>query len=168
MDPSQLAALLLPYALPIGLSLLFATALARIRGRGVGRAVLVLGLAVSGLVAYAEWQLARDPVSLVGAVLLAGFVSAVGIWSLRRPAPLLELILVAGAWYFVLRGTAGASFTSSLVGPLAWAALVLVTLIVTETRGPRAEAHGRTVTSQAESPTPVPWIEEPRNAASLP
>ncbi len=156
MDPSQLAAVVLTYALPIGLSLLLATALARIRGRGVGPVVIVLGLAASGLVAFTEWQLAHDLVSLLGILLFAVLVSAIGIWSLRRPAPLLELVLVAGAWYLVLRGAVGTSFTASLAGPLAWAALVLVTLILTETPSPRAEVRRRAATSDAGSATPVP------------
>ena len=152
MDALQIASIILPFAWPIGLGLLLATALSRVLQRGVGPVILAVGLAATGYLAFAEWQVGHASLVLVGILLFAILLSAVGAWSLRRPAPVLELAILAVAWYLVLQGTVGTAFVATTTGSLAWALLVLLTMIVTERPVPAEESRKGAEAGKGEIP----------------
>ncbi len=131
MDLSQIVPYVLAHAQWIGPALLGVGVLIRVFGRVLSRILFVAGFLATAGLAYQEWQVLHSTV-VAGAILLVGLV-VFGLlaWTIRGISILFAFVLLAAGFYLALYGWMGASYASSTLGSLSWAAATILTMIGT-------------------------------------
>jgi hypothetical protein len=135
VDLSQAVGFALAQSKWLGAALLAAGIAVRLVGRAIGRALFAAGILAAAGLAYQEWQ-ALHSLLLSGGILVLGLV-VFGLlaWTVRGLSFLFAFVLIAAAFYLLVYGWSGPSFSGSTLGSLTWAGATIATMAVTGFRG---------------------------------
>ena len=135
MDLSQIVPYILAHAQWIGPALIAVGLLVRLLGKVIGRILLVAGLLATAAIAYQAWGLAHN-LLWSGAILVLGLlVFGLLAWAIRGISFVAAFVLLAAGFYLVLHGYVGPVFAGSVSGSLTWAGATILTMTVTGLRG---------------------------------
>ncbi|MEK6987215.1 MAG: hypothetical protein AABX97_03855 [Candidatus Thermoplasmatota archaeon] len=132
MELSQVVSFALAHALLAGVGLLVAALVMRFLGRAAVRVVLAVGLLITAVLAWKEWQagngfLAVQTILVVG-LLATGLVALV----VRILSLVVALALFAAGWYLLVTAWMGSSFVSTNQGSAVWGIAAILSMLVTD------------------------------------
>lgn len=121
---SSIFAPIIAYALahpvPVGIGLLAVGALLAFLARGLSRLVLAVGLVVTAVLAYREWQAAHSLIvtASVGALGVGASLAVSAV--VRFLAVVLELAALAAGWYLLVYASLGTAYLATTPGLATW------------------------------------------------